>query len=308
MYLTHFGLKELPFTLTPNTEFYVDLPCHHDAFAVLTKALEMGEGFIKVTGEVGTGKTLICRRLLNELPEEFITAYIPDPYLSPAELRWALVTELGVEHNDDINQQQLIQVLQKHLIELAKSGKSVVLIVDEAQALPFESLEALRLFTNLETEQRKLVQVVLFAQSELDKRLAQPELRQLRQRISFSYKLRPLSGKEIRLYIDRRLLTAGYANSRQLFSNGATRTLVKASRGIPRLVNILCHKGMMLSYGQGKQEVNKKHLTGAVVDTDDATGAGGLDSRVLWWSVAGGVALSAGVAVLAWWLTLGVSS
>lgn len=253
MYLSHFGLNELPFTLTPNTNFYVDLPCHHEAFQVLTTALKMGEGFIKVTGEVGTGKTLICRKLLNELNDDFVAAYVPDPYLSPAELRWALASELGMPLSEDIDQQTLMQQLQVHLLNLAKEGKSVVLIIDEAQALPFESLEALRLFSNLETEHKKLVQVVLFAQSELDDRLAKPELRQLRQRISFAYKLKPLSNEEVSLYVDRRLLKAGYSQPNHLFNAAAIRLLAKASRGIPRLVNILCHKALMLCYGQGKK-------------------------------------------------------
>ncbi len=315
MYLTHFGLTELPFTLTPNTNFYVDLPCHHDAFQVLTTALKMGEGFIKVTGEVGTGKTLICRRLLNELPDEFIAAYIPDPYLTPPELRWSLASELGMPLSEDINQQQLMQQLQLHLITLASQGKSVVLIVDEAQALPFESLEALRLFTNFETEQNKLVQVVLFAQSELDNRLAEAELRQLRQRISFSYKLRPLSDKEIELYIDRRLLTAGYSKSSHLFSTAAIHTLVKASRGIPRLVNILCHKALLLCYGEGQKEVSKKHLQGAIFDTDDATPVGGLSNtlsesfsgNVLWLSVLVSVSTAVIIGGLGWWMMSGTA-
>jgi MSHA biogenesis protein MshM len=303
MYLNYFGLKELPFTLTPNTSFYIDLPCHHEAFQVLTTALNMGEGFIKVSGEVGTGKTLICRKLLNELPDKFIAAYIPDPYLSPAELRWALASELGMPHSDGIDQQQLMQQLQKHLMSLAKEGKSVVLIVDEAQALPFESLEALRLFSNLETEQNKLVQVVLFAQSELDARLAKPELRQLRQRISFSYKLRPLSDKEIGLYVDRRLIKAGYSQASHLFSAGALRVLVKSSRGIPRLVNVLCHKALMLSYGQGQKEVSRKHLHGAIADTDDATVTSSLDLRMVGAAVFGCLGVGA---VVAWWLLNGI--
>ncbi len=299
MYLNHFGLKEFPFTLTPNTNFYVDLPCHHEAFQVLTTALKMGEGFIKVTGEVGTGKTLICRKLLNELGDNYIAAYIPDPYLTPEELRWALASELGMPHSEKIDQQQLMQQLQKHLLTLAKEGKSVVLIVDEAQALPFESLEALRLFTNLETEQKKLVQVVLFAQSELDARLAKPELRQLRQRVSFAYKLRSLTPKEIDMYVDRRLMKAGFDQPRRLFNAAALKVLAKASRGIPRLVNVLCHKALMLCYGKGQNEVNKKHLNGAITDTDDATLTQSFEPKVV------GVVLfgccSVGAAIL-WWL------
>ncbi len=305
MYLSHFGLNELPFTLTPNTNFYVDLPCHHEAFQVLTTALKMGEGFIKVTGEVGTGKTLICRKLLNELSEEFVAAYVPDPYLSPAELRWALASELGMPLSEDVDQQQLMQQLQVHLLNLAKEGKSVVLIIDEAQALPFESLEALRLFTNLETEHKKLVQVVLFGQSELDERLAKAELRQLRQRISFSYKLRPLSSEEVSLYVDRRLLKAGYSQPNHLFSAAAIRLLAKASRGIPRLVNILCHKAMMLCYGQGKKEVSRQHLGGAIVDTDGVTANATLTTERIAVIVMAGALVSA---ALVWWLMSGASA
>lgn len=305
MYLSHFGLNELPFTLTPNTNFYVDLPCHHEAFQVLTTALKMGEGFIKVTGEVGTGKTLICRKLLNELHDDFVAAYVPDPYLSPAELRWALASELGMPLSEDVDQQQLMQQLQVHLLNLAKEEKSVVLIIDEAQALPFESLEALRLFTNLETEHKKLVQVVLFAQSELDERLAKPELRQLRQRISFSYKLRPLSYDEVGLYVDRRLLKAGYSQPNHLFNTAAVRFLFKASRGIPRLVNILCHKAMMLCYGQGGKEVGRKHLSGAVNDTDGVvkTPTFGTDRIIAITTACLGV-----VGALLWWVIDGVKS
>ena len=304
MYLSHFGLRELPFTLTPNTSFYVDLPCHHEAFQVLQTALGMGEGFIKVTGEVGTGKTLICRKLLNDLPEQFLAAYIPDPYLTPDELRWALAGELGLEVDANLNGPKLMQALQKHLIERARQGKSVVLIVDEAQALPFESLEALRLFSNLETEQRKLVQVVLFGQSELDGRLAAPELRQLRQRISFSYELRPLSDKEISIYVERRLSKAGYDKAVQLFTPRALKMLIKASRGIPRLVNILSHKALMLSYGQGQKEVLKRHLQAAVHDTEDAT-----DTPVMTRTMMGSLAFGALVVVagMIWWLGNGAA-
>lgn len=307
MYLSYFGLNELPFTLTPNTNFYVDLPCHHEAFQVLTTALKMGEGFIKVTGEVGTGKTLICRKLLNELPDNLVAAYIPDPYLSPVELRWALASELGMPQSDNVDQQQLMQLLQRHLIGLAKQGKSVVLIVDEAQALPFESLEALRLFTNLETEQSKLVQVVLFAQSELDVRLAKPELRQLRQRISFSYKLRPLSDEEIGLYVDRRLLKAGYSKPSHLFNASALRLLVKASRGVPRLVNILSHKALMLCYGQGHKEVNKKHLSGAIGDTDDIVLSSPVNPQLMGGVVIGCLGFGVGMAIV-WWVLGGAAS
>lgn len=270
MYLYHFGMRELPFTLTPNTDFFLNLKPHIEAMQVLLNALKQGEGFIKVTGEVGTGKTLICRKLLNEIPKGFVVAYIPNPYLTPAELRWAVAVELGLNVASDIGQQQLTQRLQQHLLELSAQGKGVVLILDEAQALPDDSLEALRLFTNLETERRKLLQVILFAQPELDERLATKQFRQLRQRISFSYKLRSMTVAEVTHYITHRTQVAGY-NGNDLFNGACASRIARASRGIPRLVNILCHKSLLLCYGANERHVTNKHIKLAVNDTIDAT-------------------------------------
>jgi len=267
MYLYHFGLTELPFTLTPNTNFFLPLEPHNEALAVLMTALKTGEGFIKVIGEVGTGKTLLCRKLLNEIPEHFVTAYIPNPYLNPDELRRAVAIELGVKQAQRMSVQLLTQRIQNRLLELHAKGHSVVLILDEAQALPAESLEALRLFTNLETETRKLLQVVLFAQPELDQRLSQTEFRQLRQRITFSYQLRAMNAQEVQQYIQHRLQVAGYKGA-ALFSASICKKITKVSQGIPRLVNVLCHKMLMLSYGQGHYQLTTKELSAAVKDTE----------------------------------------
>ena len=267
MYLYHFGLGELPFTLTPNTNFYLPLAPHDEALAVLSTALKTGEGFIKVVGEVGTGKTLLCRKLLNEIPEHFVTAYIPNPYLNPDELRRAVAVELGVKQAQRMSVQLLTQRIQARLLELHTNGHSVVLILDEAQALPEESLEALRLFTNLETETRKLLQVVLFAQPELDQRLAKTEFRQLRQRITFAYKLRAMNAIEVQHYIQHRLQVAGYKGA-ELFSAKVCKHITSVSQGVPRLVNILCHKMLMLAYGQGHYNMTVKLLKAAVDDTE----------------------------------------
>ena len=267
LYLRHFGLQQSPFSLTPNTAFYVDLPHHHEAMQVLTTALNVGEGFIKVTGEVGTGKTMLCRKLMNDAPDDWVIAYVPDPYLTPLELRWALATELGLKHSDTINNQQLVQLVQHCLVAIAGEGKRVVLIIDEAQALPDDTLEALRLLTNLETEQRKLLQVVLFGQPELDKRLASYKFRQLRQRVSFSYLLRGMTYYEVQSYISARIEIAGVRQP--LFSPGALKALWKYSRGIPRLVNVLSHKGLMLAFGENKLQVDTRHLRYAAKDTED---------------------------------------
>lgn len=269
MYLYHFGLTELPFTLTPNTNFYLGLAPHNEALAVLLTALKTGEGFIKVVGEVGTGKTLLCRKLLNEIPEHFFTAYVPNPYLNPDELRRAVASELGVKQAQRMSAQLLTQRIQNRLLELHAQGHSVVVILDEAQALPEESLEALRLFTNLETENRKLLQVVLFAQPELNERLAKDKFRQLRQRITFSYNLRPMTVLEVEHYIAHRLQVAGYKGA-LLFKHRLCKKLAKASKGIPRLVNVLCHKMLMLAYGQGSYDITTQYLKAAIADTEDA--------------------------------------
>ncbi|HHQ4540921.1 TPA: MSHA fimbrial biogenesis protein MshM [Aeromonas veronii] len=272
MYLTHFGLQEAPFSLTPNTGFYYGLPPHEEALQVLNWALAQGEGFIKVTGEVGTGKTLLCRKLLSELGSEarpVRLAWLPNPHLTPAELRIALALELGLAVRDQ-SELDLTDRIHRHLISLHQQGSRVVVLIDEAQALPDETLEAIRLFGNLETESSKLLQIVLFGQPELDARLAKPHLRQLRQRIGFSYCLRPLRFDETRAYLEHRLQISGYRGA-PLFVGRAMRMLWRASRGIPRLINILAHKCLMLAYGQGGRRIDSRLVRLAIRDTDDAS-------------------------------------
>ncbi|WP_421288456.1 ExeA family protein [Aeromonas veronii] len=272
MYLTHFGLQEAPFSLTPNTGFYYGLPPHEEALQVLNWALAQGEGFIKVTGEVGTGKTLLCRKLLSELGSEarpVRLAWLPNPHLTPAELRIALALELGLAVRDQ-SELDLTDRIHRHLISLHQQGSRVVVLIDEAQALPDETLEAIRLFGNLETESSKLLQIVLFGQPELDTRLGKPHLRQLRQRIGFSYCLRPLRFDETRAYLEHRLQVSGYRGA-PLFAGRAMRLLWRASRGIPRLINILAQKCLMLAYGQGVRQVDSRLVRLAIRDTDDAS-------------------------------------
>jgi len=267
MYKAHFGLTEVPFGLTPNTQFYHPLVPHFEALQVLTTALAAGEGFIKVTGEVGTGKTLICRKLLNELGDNYVIAYLPNPYLTPNEIRAAIASELSIDAS--LDQHQLTEALNHRLIALSAEDKQVVLLIDEAQMLPHETLEALRLISNLETESKKLLQVVLFGQPELDTRLQQDNLRQLRQRITFSYQLRPLLTNETSSYVEHRLTVSGYRGA-PLFEAKALRLLHQASGGIPRLINILAHKCLMLSYGENVRNINTKLVKLAIQDTDSA--------------------------------------
>ena len=269
MYLYHYGINELPFTLTPNTSYFFGLPSHKEAIQVLLTALKTGEGFIKVTGEVGTGKTLICRKLLNELPEHFVAAYIPNPFLTPTELRRAVASELNVVLTDHADQQEFTQRIQQRLIHIHQENKAVVLIIDEAQALPVESIEALRLITNLETESHKLLQVVLFGQPELNDKLSLPELRQLKQRVTFSYTLQLMDADQVYQYIKHRMNVAGYRGG-ELFDRKCCALLFKASKGTPRIVNVLCHKALMLAYGEGTQKITPLHVKLSVQDTEAA--------------------------------------
>lgn len=266
MYQSHFGLKELPFGITPDTSFFFALTRYQEALNTLLVAAQNGEGFIKITGEVGTGKTLLCRKFLASLGNRFVTAYIPNPYLEPRALLMALADELGVVVEPSADQHQLLKALTAKLMHHAAQKKQVVVCLDEAQAMPLETLEALRLLTNLETEKRKLLQVVLFGQPELDEKLEHDSVRQLKQRITFHYRLESLAREEMDYYVAHRLRVAGFSGAR-LFTPQAIRLLYSASGGIPRLINILSHKAMLVTYGEGKSQVMRRHMTSAVRDT-----------------------------------------
>lgn len=275
MYLEHFGLSELPFGITPDTGFTVSTHSHQAALNTLLLALAGGEGFIKITGEVGTGKTLLCRRLLQSLPEDAISAYLPNPYLSPRMLLLALSEEIGLLADAQTDDYHLLQNVNNALLEFAVHGRQVVVCIDEAQAMPIETLESLRLLSNLETEKRKLLQIVLLGQPELDGKLAQPSVRQLLQRIAFQYRLEGLDRPELATYLTHRLRVAGYRGE-GVFAPRAIRGLHRASRGTPRLLNILAHKSLLAAYGDGVQRVDFSHVRQAVADTAGASSPG-------WW-------------------------
>jgi MSHA biogenesis protein MshM len=294
MYRSFFGLSAKPFALTPNTAFLVRLAPYQACLNLLRVALGEGEGFIKVSGEVGTGKTLLCRALLNALGEEgerWQLAWIPNPALGPRELRQALAQELHIAGAGSLDEHGLLAALNRRLIELAAQGRRTVLLIDEAQALPPESLEALRLLTNLETEHCKLLQVVLFGQPELDALLERVEFRQLRQRITFSYRLRPLDLADTRRYVEERLVHAGYRGE-PLFDTRALRRLVAGSGGIPRLINILAHKSLMAAFGAGSRQVRACHVQRALADTEGARPFLHGATRHLGWGLAGVVLLA----------------
>ncbi|MBI1175517.1 MAG: AAA family ATPase [Sideroxydans sp.] len=316
MYLEHFGLRELPFGLTPDTSFFFACSSYQEALNTLLVAARNGEGFIKIVGEVGNGKTLLCRKFIATLNHgegaatnaigtqdataagrgtaKFVTAYIPNPYLEPRSLLLALADELRVRLDPDVDQHQLLKGLTLALLNFAREGKRVLLCLDEAQAMPLESLEVLRLLSNLETEKRKLMQVVLFGQPELDERLKQNSVRQLRQRISFQYALRGLRKNELDRYLRHRLSVAGYRGE-TLFRRGAVAALQRVTHGTPRLVNIIAHKAMLLAYGEGRQQVLARHVRGAAADTPEAR----RDWAAWGWGIA---VLAAALAAIGWML------
>ena len=269
MYKKHFGLHTVPFGVTPDTSFFFACSNYQQALNTLLIAVKSGEGFIKITGEVGIGKTLLCRIFMAALGNDFVTFYIPNPLLNPRSLMLALADKLNISLENDIDQYPLLKAINHRLLTLAREGKHVLLCIDEAQAISMESLDALRLLTNIGTEKRQLLQIVLFGQPELDQNLKQHEIRQLAQRIIFHYKLGPLTRDDLDFYVTHRLGVAGYSGSR-LFSASAVRTLHSASGGIPRLVNILAHKALMLAYGEGKRQVQASHVRAAARDTGAA--------------------------------------
>ncbi len=267
MYLEHFNIKEKPFLLTPDSDFFFKSAGCVDPFNTLFVCVKNGEGFVKVTGEVGAGKTLLCRRLLESLDNSFEISYINSPCFSGTEIFAAMAFEFGMKLDAGLPKHEVLYKVQQHLANIKKRGKKALLIIDEAQALTESALEALRLLTNLETSKGKLLQVVLFGQPELDMKLSGHNMRQFRQRIVFSCELKPLTKDEVNKYVEHRLKVAGFGEN-DLFTNQAKDLLFRASGGIPRLVNILSHKSMLSAYGKGEKVVSVMDVQRAVVDTE----------------------------------------
>ncbi|MDZ4100984.1 MAG: AAA family ATPase [Hydrogenophaga sp.] len=294
MYLEHFGLREWPFSITPDTSFFFSSDSAQGGLNLLLIAARTGEGFIKITGEVGTGKTLLCRLLMQNLGPAFKVAYLPNPYLEPMSLYLELAYELGITWTNTHqlpSQHALIKELSQVLIDLAGEGLRTVVCLDEAQAMPIETLEALRLLTNLETEKRKLLQVIIFGQPELEEKLNHPSVRQLKQRITFDYRLTPLAADDLNYYLHHRLKVAGHQGGR-VFSQAAIRLITRQTGGSPRLINIVAHKALMAAYGKGKKMADYFDVRAAGQDTPSVKTA-------LWhplWSIGAALVLIVGLA------------
>jgi MSHA biogenesis protein MshM len=265
MYLEHFGLREAPFRITPHTEFFFAGANRGATLEGLVYAITAGEGMVKVTGEVGSGKTMLCRVLMERLPEKVETIYLAVPSLSRDEMLAAIAGELGIDA-PGTSATQMLRALQERLIALHAEGKQVVALIDEAHAMPLATLEEVRLLSNLETEKEKLLQIVLFGQPELDEHLALPNMRQLRERITHAFTLGPLPPRDIKDYLTFRLRAAGY-HGPDLFGPEALRIIAEASEGLTRRINIYADKTLLAAFASGTHTVTADHARAAVSDT-----------------------------------------
>jgi len=253
MYQDFFGLREKPFALLPDPRFLYLSRCHREALAHLMYGIEQGEGFIEVVGQVGTGKTTLCRTLLERIGASAETAYIFNPSRTEAELLAAINREFGLP-TAARSRAQLIDQLNAFLLEKRTDNRRVLLVIDEAQNLSRSTLEEVRLLSNLETPTAKLLQIILVGQPELSEVLARPELRQLRQRVVLRHHLRPFDAKELEDYVDERLSLAGYTGG-GIFKRAARKELFRVTGGVPRLVNIVCDGALLGGYARGLTSV-----------------------------------------------------
>ena len=256
MYAKHFGLAESPFSVTPDPRFSYTNTHYREAFANLRYGIETRKGFIVITGEAGTGKTTLLRRLMRSVEATVHTAFIFNTHLSFTELLRLALSELGVASSAQ-DRLTLMAQLNDYLIEQLRKDHTVSLLIDEAQDLSDEMLEELRLLSNLETDRAKLIQIVLMGQPELERKLDQPQLRQLKQRVAIRCRLAPLRSDEVALYINSRLQTVGY-EGKELFDLGSVEQIARYSQGIPRLINVICDNALLITYATSKSKVSAK--------------------------------------------------
>lgn len=264
-YEQFFGLKDTPFRLTPDPDYYFPSEVHKEALQTLIYSIKAREGFIQITGDPGTGKTLTLRTLLKQLGEETNTALILNPRLSPEELLRVILEDLGLSPAtmEERSKEELLRFFRDILLEKAQQGITTVVIIDEAQNLPNETLEELRLLSNLETEKKKLLQIILVGQIELEDKLKESALRQLNQRITIRYRLKPLSKTDTVAYIHHRLRIAGGGENAR-FSPKVLNEVYKVSSGVPRLINIICERALMAAFVDGKNTIEKPHFSRAL--------------------------------------------
>ena len=290
LYLEHFGLDEPPFRITPHTDFFFDGAERGATLEALAYAVVHDEGIVKVSGEVGSGKTMLCRMLMERLPAHVATIYLATASLAREEILHAIADELELKLSPE-RRSVALRELQEHLIALYAAGRRVVILIDEAHVMPEDTLEQVRLLSNLESNRHKLLQIVLFGQPELDQTLAKSALRQLRDRITHSFRMRPLASAEVAKYLSFRMRAAGYRGP-EVFTPRAVRRIARASDGLTRRINILADKALLAAYTENTHAITDRQVRAAVADSEFAA------SRRSWRPLAYlAAAAAAGIAV-----------
>ncbi len=299
MYYSHFGLNQAPFKITPNTEFFFSGGNRGPILEALIYAITHGEGIIKVTGEVGSGKTMLCHMLPTRLPPHIETVYIANPSVSPEEILHAIAFDLQLEVERGAPRLEAMRALHDFLLKRYAKGKRVVVFVEESQSMPLATLEEIRLLSNLETRNDKLLQMVLFGQPELDDNLRQPDIRQLRERITHSFRLEPLTPGEVREYLMFRMRAAGYRGP-DLFVPSVVRQIAGASQGLTRRVNLIADKALLAAFSENTHTVRPKHVAAAVRDSEfSQQAAPRLKLRYLWGATLIAIGAALGISVYA---------
>jgi type II secretory pathway predicted ATPase ExeA len=297
MYLDHFGLREAPFRITPHTEFFFAGANRGATLEALIYAITHDEGIVKVTGEVGSGKTMLCRMLLEKLPDNVETVYLANPSLSRDEILYAIAEELQTPL-PEVRSHLLLRTLQDRLLELYAAGRQVVVMIDEAHAMPPETLEEIRLLSNLESNRHKLLHIVLFGQPELDDHLSEMNMRQLKERITHNFALEPLRRSDIGSYLMFRIRAAGY-HGPDLFTPGAIQLISKASEGLTRRINILADKALLSAFSENRHQIDNRQIKAAIRDAQFNPMRDGNARPMTWIAGAGAITLVALVAYLA---------
>jgi type II secretory pathway predicted ATPase ExeA len=299
LYLEHFGLSEPPFRITPHTDFFFEGADRGATLEALIYAVLHDEGIVKVSGEVGSGKTMLCRVLMERLPPHVATIYLATPSLAREEILHAIADDLDLRLSPE-RRRVALRELQEHLIMLYGAGRRVVILIDEAHVMPEDTLEQVRLLSNLESNRHKLLQIVLFGQPELDATLAKAALRQLRDRITHSFRMRPLAAPEVSKYLSFRMRAAGYRGP-EVFTPRAVRMIARASGGLTRRINILADKSLLSAYTENTHAITNRHVRAAVADSEFAAARKSLHPLLY---VAAAAAAGIAIGAAAQWMML----